>query len=203
MKPSAYQERRQQLLAKMDRLREIRDDLASRDPLFINGLPVDVLQKMLLLDRESTRLRNPDLTIAFVGGFSAGKSSLVNAFLGRYLLPESTKVTTAVPTFVRTTSDSEGAELHYLSEGEVEKLGDLYRHEIALLFKLPDLERAPYSTLLEKVKPLATEGRGRRLSSRLRPAASQHSLSQRMARLWPSRVGIRRSRCGIRSRARR
>lgn len=163
MKPAAYQERRQQLLAKMDKLREIRDDLASRDPLFINGLPVDVRRKMLLLDRESVRLRNPDLTIAFVGGFSAGKSSLVNAFLGRYLLPESTKVTTAVPTFVRTTSEAESAELHYLNEAEVERLGDLYREEIAKLFNVPELANAPSSTLLEKVKPLASEGRGRRL----------------------------------------
>jgi len=163
MNPSTYQERRQQLLVKMDKLREFRDDLISRDPLFINELPIDVRQKMLLLDRESTRLRNPDLTIAFVGGFSAGKSSLVNAFLGRYLLPESTKVTTAVPTFVRTTSDQESAELHYLNETEVEKLGDLYRAEIASLFKMPELAGAPYNTLLEKVKPLATEGRGRRL----------------------------------------
>jgi len=163
MKPAAYQERRQQLLTKMDKLREIRDDLASRNPLFINGLPVDVRQRMLLLDRESVRLRNPDLTIAFVGGFSAGKSSLVNAFLGRYLLPESTKVTTAVPTFVRTTSEPESAELHYLNEAEVEKLGELYRAEIASLFQMPELARSPYSSLLEKVKPLASEGRGRRL----------------------------------------
>ncbi len=163
MKPATYQERRQQLLMRMDRLREIRDDLASRDPLFINGLPVDVRQKMLLLDRESVRLRNPDLTIAFVGGFSAGKSSLVNAFLGRYLLPESTKVTTAVPTFVRTASEAESAELHYLNEAEVEKLGDLYRAEIASLFQVPELATEPYSSLLEKVRPLASEGRGRRL----------------------------------------
>jgi hypothetical protein len=56
MKPAAYQERRQQLLARIDKLREIRDNLASRDPLFINDLPVDVQQKMLLLDRESVRL---------------------------------------------------------------------------------------------------------------------------------------------------
>ena len=163
MKPSVYQESRKLVLAHLDKLREIRDELVSRDPLFINGLPVDVRQKMLLLDRESSRLRNPDLTIAFVGGFSAGKSSLVNAFLGRYLLPESTKVTTAVPTFVRSTAEDETAELHYLNEAEVESLGELYRKEIASLFQLPELENAPYTTLLEKVKPLASEGRGRRL----------------------------------------
>jgi GTP-binding protein EngB required for normal cell division len=163
MKPAAYQERRQQLLAKMEKLREIRDDLASRDPIFINSLPTDVRQKMLLLDRESVRLRNPDLTIAFVGGFSAGKSSLVNAFLGRYLLPEATKVTTAVPTFVRTTSEAESAEIHYLNQAEVEKLGDLYRAEIASMFQIPEMATAPYSSFLEKVKPLASEGRGQRL----------------------------------------
>lgn len=163
MKPIEYQERRQQLLARIDKLREIRDDLASRDPRFMNGLPVEVRQKMLLLDRESVRLRNPDLTVAFVGGFSAGKSSLVNAFLGRYLLPESTKVTTAVPTFVRTTTEAEGAELHYLNKAEVERLDDLYRNEIASLFGMPELKNAPYSTVLEKVKPLASEGRGHRL----------------------------------------
>ena len=163
MKPSLYQDLRTQLLSRIDKLREIRDELASRDPVFINGLPADVRQKMLHLDRESVRLRNPDLTIAFVGGFSAGKSSLVNAFLGRYLLPESTKVTTAVPTFVRSTSETENAELHYLNEAEVDKLGDLYRTELASLFNMAELANAPYSTVIEKVKPLASEGRGRRL----------------------------------------
>jgi len=163
MEPADYQKRRQLLLAKIEKLQEIRDDLASHDPVFINGLPVDVQQKMLLLDRESIRLRNPDLTVAFVGGFSAGKSSLVNAFLGRYLLPESTKVTTAVPTFVRATREQESAELHYLNAAEFEKLGDLYRTEIASLFKMPELATAPYSALLDQVKPLASEGRGRRL----------------------------------------
>lgn len=163
MKPSDYQQAREQLLHEIDRLRGIRDELVARDPLFIHALPVDVRQKMLLLDRESTRLRNPDLTIAFVGGFSAGKSSLVNAFLGRYLLPESTKVTTAVPTFVRSTTGDECAELHYLNEAEVEHLGELYRKEIAHVFGQPELASLPFASLMEAVKPLAQEGRGRRL----------------------------------------
>ncbi|GIW84243.1 MAG: hypothetical protein KatS3mg106_756 [Gemmataceae bacterium] len=165
MKPATYQQCRQELLARIEKLREIRDELASRDPTFINHLPSEVRQKMILLDRESTRLRNPDLTVAFVGGFSAGKSSLVNAFLGRYLLPESTKVTTAVPTYVRNVSstEQEKAELHYLTQEEVEKLGELYRKEIATTFQIPELANLPYSTLMERVKPLAAEGRGRRL----------------------------------------
>ncbi|MFO0885605.1 MAG: dynamin family protein [Pirellulales bacterium] len=44
---------------------------------------------------------------------------------------------------------------------EVEKLGN--NTEIANLFQTPELATATYSTLLEKVKPLASEGRGRRM----------------------------------------
>ena len=163
MNSAEYQSARKQLLEQIDKLRSLRDDLASRDPIFISSLPTDVRQKMLLLDRESTRLRNPDLTVAFVGGFSAGKSSLVNAFLGRYLLPESTKVTTAVPTFVRSQDGDEHAELHYLSDPEIDDLGELYRKEIANVFNMPQLATAPYKSLLEQTKPLATPGRGIRL----------------------------------------
>lgn len=178
MKPAAYQERRQQLLAKMDKLREVRDDLKSHDPVFFNDLPVDVRQKMDLLKRESNRLQNPDLTIAFVGGFSAGKSSLVNAFLGRYLLPESTKVTTAVPTFVRTTTEQESAELHYLNEAEIVELDKMYREDISLPFKVPELANEPYSTFLEKIKPLTTEGRGRRLLEQFQIFQEQRRMRQ-------------------------
>ena len=163
MDAASYQHARTQLLERIDRLRTVRDELSSRDPIFINALPMDVQRKMLLLDRESSRLRNPDLTIAFVGGFSAGKSSLINAFLGRYLLPESTDVTTAVPTFIRSTTSEECAELHYLNEAELENLGEMYRKEIASVFGQPALATLPFASLIEKTKPLANEVRGRGL----------------------------------------
>lgn len=164
MDASQYQNSRTALLKQIDRLRTIRDELSSRDPIFINKtLPTDIRNKILLLDRDSSRLRNQDLTIAFVGGFSAGKSSLVNAFLGRYLLPESTKVTTAVPTFIRSTKEEEFAELHYLSETEIENLGEMFRKEIALSYNRPDLIALPFTSLIEEIKPLANEGRGRKL----------------------------------------
>ncbi|MGE3778015.1 MAG: dynamin family protein, partial [Pirellulaceae bacterium] len=163
MQSSQYQACREQLLQHIDELRSIRDHLVSSDPLFVNSLPVEARHKMLYLDREATRLRNPDLTVAFVGGFSAGKSSLVNAFLGRYLLPESAKVTTAVPTFVRATEADEVAELHYLNEAEVDALGELYRRELAELLGDPRLAKLPFAEILERAKPLSQEGRGRRL----------------------------------------
>lgn len=200
MQPSAFQECRRQLLTKIDRLREIRDDLAARDPLFTGGLPAEVRQRWLHLDRESGRLRNPDLTVAFVGGFSAGKSSLVNAFLGRYLLPESTKVTTAVPTFVRTAagSEPEAAELHYLSESEVDKLGELYRTEVASVFQLPELAKAPISTILEKAGTLAAEGRGRRLVEHLQAYHEQRRGRSADARGRVVTTGIEEAQAKIR-----
>jgi len=158
-----YQQGRQHVLAHLEKLKELHEELKYKDPAFFNALPHDTAQRLVLLERDLTRLRNPSLTVAFVGGFSSGKSSLLNAFLGRYLLPESTEITTAVPTFVRCGCPDEYAELHYLNEAEVDALGDLYRKEIAETFRLPDLANAPASELLEKVTPLAQEGRGRRL----------------------------------------
>jgi GTP-binding protein EngB required for normal cell division len=163
MKDKKYQEIRKNVLIQIDKLRRLRDDITAQDPVFVNSLPADVRQKMVLLDREASRLRKADLNIAFVGGFSAGKSSLVNAFLGRYLLPESTKITTAVPTFVRSTTEEEIAELHYLSDSEFSELGDMYRNEIATLYALPELETMPFEELVEQVETLSKEGRGRRI----------------------------------------
>lgn len=163
MNPETYQETRKTILMSIDRLRSIRDDITTHDASFVSSLPAEIRQRMLALDRESLRLRNPDLMIAFVGGFSAGKSSLVNAFLGRYLLPESTKVTTAVPTFVRSTDGDESAELHYLNEAEFNSLGEMYRSELATTFKMPEIQTMPFKSLVEHVAPLTGEGRGQRL----------------------------------------
>jgi len=163
MNPEAYQETRKSILTSINRLRSIRDDITTYDASFVTNLPADVRHRMLTLDRESLRLRNPDLMIAFVGGFSAGKSSLVNAFLGRYLLPESTKITTAVPTFIRSTAGEEGAELHYLNEAEFNSLGEMYRSELAAIFSMPELRSMPFKSLVEQVTPLVHDGRGQRL----------------------------------------
>ena len=112
MDSEAYQQGRQHVLAHLEKLKELHEELKYKDPAFFNALPHDTAQRLVLLERDLTRLRNPSLTVAFVGGFSSGKSSLLNTFLGRYLLPESTEITTAVPTFVRCDCPEEYAELH-------------------------------------------------------------------------------------------
>lgn len=166
MDASLYQQNRQNLLGQITELKSIYEELRYKDSAFFNELPQETSQRFTLLDRDISRLRNPNLTIAFVGGFSAGKSSLINAFLGRYLLPESTEVTTAVPTHVKkSSSDEEYAKVFYLNTGEVEALDELYRRKISETFHVPQLANAPVHELLEKVKPMAQEGRGSRLLS--------------------------------------
>ena len=163
MKPEVYQESRKAILTEIEKLKHLVDDLRVRDPAFFTDLPRETEQRFIHVDREITRLRRSNLTIAFVGGFSAGKSSLVNAFLGRYLLPESPEVTTAVPTFVRPTEEDEHAELTYLGISDIDQLGDLYRRELADVFKMPDLENCTAKELVERIKPLTAEGRGKML----------------------------------------
>ena len=92
MNITEYQSKCKQILKAVDQLRNLRDQSIMKDIELASQLSLGVKARMINLDRESTRLRYPDLTVAFVSGFSAGKSSLINAFLGRYLLPESTKV---------------------------------------------------------------------------------------------------------------
>ncbi|MDX2242808.1 MAG: dynamin family protein [Leptolyngbyaceae cyanobacterium bins.302] len=168
MDASLYQQNRQRLLTHLTELKAVYDDLRYRDAAFFNELPQETGQKLALLDRDISRLRNPNLTIAFVGGFSAGKSSLINAFLGRYLLPESVEVTTAVPTYVRSASGDEYAKIHYLNANEIEALGELYRREIAETFRMPQLANAPFQEIFEEVEPMVQEGRGKRLVENFR-----------------------------------
>ncbi len=143
MNPETYQEVRQGLLAKLRTLSEVKGKLISDLPNLYNEISGVVREKFNSIDKDISRLQDPDLKVAFVGGFSAGKSSLINAFLGRYLLPESVEPTTAVPTFVRSCgSEDEGAKIHYLSQTEVEELGKLLREEVAEAFNRRDLLRA-------------------------------------------------------------
>lgn len=68
------------------------------------------------------------VTVAFVGEFSAGKTSIVNRILsqdkeGVSLLPTSSKATTAIPTYVSATSEKAGdnIEFSFVDQGDIRK----------------------------------------------------------------------------------
>ncbi|OQY55948.1 MAG: hypothetical protein DRR08_17560 [Candidatus Parabeggiatoa sp. nov. 2] len=88
--------------------------------------------KSYVRDKESwiNRLKSPEFPVAFLGSFSAGKSMVINAILGRNLLPEATKSFTAIPTHVKK-GDKDYAVIHYLGETERRELRNLYIEEIS------------------------------------------------------------------------
>jgi hypothetical protein len=71
------------------------------------------------------RLRSPEFPVAFLGAFSAGKSMIINAILGRDILPEATKSYTAIPTIIKR-GESDAVVIHYLDEPERRELRNLY-----------------------------------------------------------------------------
>ncbi|MFM8445723.1 MAG: dynamin family protein [Methylococcus sp.] len=76
------------------------------------------------------RLKSPEFPVAFLGAFSAGKSTIINAVLGDDILPQATKSLTAIPTLIRK-GRANKAVISYLTEGERVELRDLYLEEIS------------------------------------------------------------------------
>lgn len=163
MDKTRYQEARHILLEQLENLKTLREHITHHDQAFFGELPVEVKRKLSFLDRDINRLQIGEFKVAFVGGFSAGKSSLINALLGDYVVPESTEVTTAVPTYLRVNQQESFAEAHYLTKDEIGELDELFRAELADKFNIPEMRNAPAKELLETVQDLAQIGTGKTL----------------------------------------
>jgi GTP-binding protein EngB required for normal cell division len=86
-----------------------------------------------LVNRKRTwleRLKSPEFPVAFLGAFSAGKSTIINAVLGDDILPQATKSFTAIPTLIRK-GRTNRAIVHYLNEAAREELKNLYVEELS------------------------------------------------------------------------
>ncbi|MGH3813338.1 MAG: dynamin family protein [Pseudonocardiaceae bacterium] len=86
-----------------DHLRWIRGVL---DELGLSAANYDALRSRLWAVEE--RLLDPELRIAVVGEASSGKSTLINAFLRRRLLPSSALITTRTNMTLRDGHGTEG-----------------------------------------------------------------------------------------------
>ncbi|QSA96032.1 dynamin family protein [Methylococcus sp. EFPC2] len=82
------------------------------------------------------RLASPEFPVAFLGAFSAGKSTIINAVLGDDILPQATKSFTAIPTLIRKGAGNR-AVIHYLGEREREELKGLYVEELSKELRKP------------------------------------------------------------------
>lgn len=62
-----------------------------------------------------SHLKTEEFPVAFIGSFSVGKSTIINAIIGKELLPEDVKAVTAFPTLVRKGARNE-ADVYYIDE---------------------------------------------------------------------------------------
>ena len=97
-----------------DPFRKHRDELVGHFKVFHSNIsmlengeiPVTDVRELYVdlnktLQKEIDDLETKEFRIAFVGGFNSGKSTLINAIIGEYLLPEANKVLTSVPTYLK------------------------------------------------------------------------------------------------------
>ena len=76
------------------------------------------------------KLDSAEFPVAFLGTFSSGKSTVINAIIGEAILPEATKSYTAIPTIVKK-GLQDRAVIYFLGEQEKVELRNLYLEEIA------------------------------------------------------------------------
>lgn len=75
------------------------------------------------------RLASPEFPVVFLGVFNSGKSTVVNAILGRNLLSESSEECTAIPTILKKGGKDE-AYVYFIDGAAKEELKQLYVDEI-------------------------------------------------------------------------
>ncbi len=164
MDTSKYTECRLSLLQSVDMLVEIRERLLGQYNAMLPPLPDKLKSVLESLDKYRSRLDSERLYVAFIGGFSAGKSSIVNAILGDYVLPESPEITTAVPTMLQKSRDGKPyAKVRYLNESEQDALDTMYRCELCSAFNAPHLEQLPLKELIAEIEERAAVGENRTL----------------------------------------
>ncbi|MCC5599437.1 dynamin family protein [Nostoc favosum] len=105
------------------------------------------------------RLEQEDFPVAFLGSFSAGKSTIINGILDRDLLPEKIQSTTAFPTIIRKGS-KDLVVIYYIDENAKVSLWNQLCNEIGIkidknLNKESDLE--DISEHLKRIKEMVSE----------------------------------------------
>jgi GTP-binding protein EngB required for normal cell division len=123
-------------------------------------LNLDEITKAYIEKKRSwiSRLEQEDFPVAFLGSFSAGKSTIINAILGREVLPEATQSTTAFPTILRKGQENQ-VFLYYIDEDTKSNLWDQLCAEIGLKID-KNLAKQPqenYPAHLERIKKTVSE----------------------------------------------
>ncbi len=83
----------------------------------------DAIQsKLNVLEENRIKLQNLDMVLAVVGTMKAGKSTTINAIVGREILPNRNRPMTALPTRIRHTPGRTTPVLHFDKHGPIQDL---------------------------------------------------------------------------------
>ena len=155
MDESTFKVKREALVEQCKELEKLLND---------NSLPNEIIHTAnSTLKRQRNLLEDPYIKIGFIGKYSSGKSTLVNALLGRGdFLPEQTNITTAVPTYIcpSTEEEEDNYKLVGLTQEQFNTLGRLLKKELeknipqATNMTFPEINNAVQS-LLQRQKSLS------------------------------------------------
>lgn len=94
-------------------------------------LPIKDTEKSSIEKRKDwiSKLKQTEFHVAFLGSYSAGKSTIINGILGRKILPEANKSTTAFPTIVKK-GEKDQAFIYFMDDKAQTILYDSFITEI-------------------------------------------------------------------------
>nr|WP_314741296.1 dynamin family protein [uncultured Haemophilus sp.] len=120
----------------MNARKELVDDLQKTKeiilPLNLNTKTKE--EQISLLDKDINNIQHLELIIPIIGGFSVGKSTFINHYLGQEkLLPTGTLPVTKLATELRYTSGEEYAELIKVDEQDIDKITEIKRIKLSEL----------------------------------------------------------------------
>lgn len=95
-------------------------------------LPIKDTEKSSIEKRKDwiSKLKQTEFHVAFLGSYSAGKSTIINGILGREILPEANTSTTAFPTIVKK-GEKDQAFIYFMDDKAQTILYDSFITEIA------------------------------------------------------------------------
>lgn len=127
-----YTKQRDELLGQLSVFDSKMARIQTEETPEIEGLTDSYLNIRTTLDTKLRDLKQKEFRIAFAGGFNSGKSTLINAIIGDYILPEANKPTTCLPTFIRrASSNADKYDVCYLTRSDFQYTQRLYRLRMA------------------------------------------------------------------------
>lgn len=91
-------------------------------------------------EKNISQLEEIIFPVAFLGGFNTGKSTIINAFIGKEILPTANEITTAIPMLIKS-GEIDNVRINYLDKEKIEYLLSLLTESILKRININDAFR--------------------------------------------------------------